>query len=334
MNSAVLPEPFRNWPLKLLALCIASALWYGIVAEDRVDMILTMPLELRNLPADMIIANQYQKELEVAARGPKRLLREIQQRRIPRPVNLSEAKPGPFVVRNTPESLTLPRGVIVQSVQPANVTLVVDELASRAIPLVARTRGRPAQGRSLDRITLEPASITINGPKSLISRVQAIDTAPIDLEGLEASAVIQVGLAPNEDLRRLIGDAVVRADVFLKEGFLRLIVERVPVHPREPAAHVLITPAEVSVEIEIPAQVRQDAPGLATLLHAAVDPADADQDGMAPVRVETRDLEHRRAIAILGVSPEKVRLTRAPEAKTRAKPSEKHPEKHSEKHSE
>lgn len=79
MTKEILSLPFRHWPLKVLALFIGVALWYGIAVEDQVDTVLTVPLELRNLPASMIIANQYQKEVDVSVRGPKRLLQELRQ---------------------------------------------------------------------------------------------------------------------------------------------------------------------------------------------------------------------------------------------------------------
>ena len=112
----------QNWPLKLLALFIGITLWYGIVAEDQVDMVLTVPLEMRNLPPNMVIANQFRKDLEVSVRGPKRLLQEMQQQNISRPVNLADTQPGPVVIQNPPESIPFPRSITVQRVQPANIT--------------------------------------------------------------------------------------------------------------------------------------------------------------------------------------------------------------------
>ena len=135
--------PFQHWPLKLLALIIAATLWYGIVAEDQVDMIMTVPLEMRNLPPNMVIANQFKKELDVSVRGPKRLLQEMQQQNISRPVDLSNALPGAVVVQNTPESIPFPRGVTVQRVQPANVTLMVTSFLKKAFPWWRQPRANP-----------------------------------------------------------------------------------------------------------------------------------------------------------------------------------------------
>ena len=174
MTKEILSLPFRHWPLKVLALFIGVALWYGIAVEDQVDTVLTVPLELRNLPASMIIANQYQKEVDVSVRGPKRLLQELRQQQLSRPVNLASARPGPRLVENTPDSFSFPRGVTVQRVQPANVLLVVDQLVERHIRLQARTTGQPARGFTLEELQLKPDVIKVSGPFSLIGKVQAL----------------------------------------------------------------------------------------------------------------------------------------------------------------
>jgi hypothetical protein len=41
----------RHWLLKLLSLVIGASLWYFVVGEDQVEMAVTVPIELHNLPA-------------------------------------------------------------------------------------------------------------------------------------------------------------------------------------------------------------------------------------------------------------------------------------------
>ena len=118
----------RDWLLKLLALIIGASLWYFVVGEDRVDLIVTMPLEIRNLPTDLVIANQYKKDIELAISGPRRLIQEMRQQNISLPIDLSLAKPGAMVIQNEAESIPLPQGISVQRVQPATITLLIDQL--------------------------------------------------------------------------------------------------------------------------------------------------------------------------------------------------------------
>ena len=62
------PRP-KNWVLKLLSLLFALFLWYFVVGEDKVDMTVTIPVEIVNLPRELIISNQFKKQLEVTVSG-------------------------------------------------------------------------------------------------------------------------------------------------------------------------------------------------------------------------------------------------------------------------
>ena len=306
--------PFQHWPLKLLSLFIGVTLWYGIVAEDQVDMIMTVPLEMRNLPPNMVIANQFKKELDVSVRGPKRLLQEMQQQNISRPVDLSNALPGAVVVQNTPESIPFPRGVTVQRVQPANVTLMVDQLLEKSIPLVATTSGEPARGFSLEGIRLSPALIKVNGPRNLISKVQSINTITIDISGLTQTSTIQVPLVLSEPLQKLIGETVVEAEILIKEPMSRRTVHYIPINLKEAGKDSRVEPSMVSVEAEIPAKVARETPELSMLFRASVNATEADEDGHVPIRVEAIAVPNHTAINILSVRPEQAQLAKEGEA--------------------
>ncbi|NQS70665.1 MAG: YbbR-like domain-containing protein [Desulfobulbaceae bacterium] len=301
--------PFQHWPLKLLALLIGVTLWYGIVAEDQVDIVMTVPLELRNLPATMIIANQYKKDMEVSVRGPKRLLQELQQQNISRPVNLAVASPGPVVIQNTPESIPFPRGVTVQRVQPANITLLVDQLIEKNIPLVAKTTGDPAPGFSLEGIRLKPGLIKASGPLSLLGKVQSINTSTIDVEGLTQTSTVQAQLLLDEALLQVIGETVVEAEILIKEPMTRRTVHYIPINLKQAEKTGRVEPAMVSVEADIPAKVVRETPELSMLFRASVNFSEKDNEGYAPIRVEAISLPNHTAINIITVRPEQARLT-------------------------
>ena len=55
---SAVPRP-KNWVLKFLSLLFALFLWYFVVGEDKVDMTVTIPVEIVNLPRDLIISNQF-----------------------------------------------------------------------------------------------------------------------------------------------------------------------------------------------------------------------------------------------------------------------------------
>lgn len=169
----------KNWLLKLLSLIIGASLWYFVVGEDRVDLIVTIPLELRNLPTELVIANQYKRDIEVALSGPRRLIQEMRQQNISLPIDLSTAQPGAMVIQNKADAIPLPQGISVQRVQPATLTLLVDRLIQKDFPITAVTKGKPAAGYSLESLNLKPPRITVTGPQTVLEKEQGLTTSPM-----------------------------------------------------------------------------------------------------------------------------------------------------------
>ena len=108
----------QNWVLKLLSLLFAIFLWYFVVGEDKVDMTVYIPVEIVNLPRDLVISNQFKKQLEVTVSGPRGLIRGVTSQHISRAVDLSKATPGTELVRNDEDSIPFPRGIRVLRIQP------------------------------------------------------------------------------------------------------------------------------------------------------------------------------------------------------------------------
>ena len=110
-----IPRP-KNWVLKLLSFFFALFLWYFVVGEDKVDMNVTLPVEIVNLPRDLVISNQFKKQLEVTVSGQRSLIQGMAAQHISRSIDLSKASPGTVVIQNQPDSIPLPRGINVFSV--------------------------------------------------------------------------------------------------------------------------------------------------------------------------------------------------------------------------
>lgn len=297
----------KNWLLKLLSLIIGASLWYFVVGEDRVDLIVTIPLELRNLPTELVIANQYKKDIEVALSGPRRLIQEMRQQNISLPIDLSKAQPGAMVIQNEADAIPLPQGISVQRVQPATLTLLVDRLIQKDFPITAVTKGKPAAGYSLESLSLKPTHITVTGPQTVLEKEQGLNTSPIELEGLNASTTMQVHLDLNEALIKLIGETVIEARVALKETMVRKTIRGVMIK-RPIVEELRFTPNMVTVDAEIPTLVAEETPELSLLLRASL-ALPLDTTGTeAAVQVNGIQVPGHAPLIIHSVVPEKVKL--------------------------
>jgi YbbR domain-containing protein len=83
------------------------------------------------------------------------------------------------------------------TVEPALVQVTVPVLptaTTRTVPVVPAVRGSVANGYWIVRVTVDPAVVTVRGEASVVSGVDQVPTAGIDISGLTDSRTYQVGL--------------------------------------------------------------------------------------------------------------------------------------------
>ena len=202
----------KDLALKLHSLLLAVVLWYFVGGENRINKNVMIPIEIINLPRDLVISNQFKKEIEVTVNGPRSVILDMDKRSVTRQVDLSKATPGTMVIENDNDHIPVPRGVNVQRVQPASIILSLDKLISKQYPVTARTVGRVARDYYVKNVRTEPDVITITGPQTTLMQFDELFTKPINLEGVKQSAQIQVPLELEPAIVDLIGETSVTAN--------------------------------------------------------------------------------------------------------------------------
>ena len=299
----------KNWILKAVSLCLAIMLWYFVVGEDQVDMNIQVPIEIINLPANLTIANEYKKNIDVAVRGPRSVILDLRNRNITRPVDLSSAQPGTIVIKNDERSIPLPKGILVQRLQPTNITLLLDQLTQKNFPIKTVTEGKPAPGYELGKISIDPDHLIISGPRAILENEQSLKTYAINLNGLDHPTTIQVHLNLKPEFFDLIGETVVTAQVEVKEKLEERTVEVAPVATGEPHAPVKIKPQTVNVLALFPQNLLKKTTNLSTLLEATVATEAVTSESTVPVVVTGRNVQGHAPIKIISVTPAEVLVT-------------------------
>ncbi|MDT5124222.1 MAG: hypothetical protein QOC96_3704 [Acidobacteriota bacterium] len=178
--------------LKLLALVISLALWYGVTGQRTPTTIRVphVPLNFR-LPNNTEISNDPHSEVEVALTGNKSALDAINVRDLIVNVDVSDLKPGsdPYNVQLTPERVTmgLPDGVRFSDIQPNNVLLRLEPRTERELEIDVRHSGNIPAGYEVRSIVATPEKVKVRGPASHINLLQKAPTEMISLEGRNES---------------------------------------------------------------------------------------------------------------------------------------------------
>lgn len=263
----------KDWLIKLISLFFAVFLWYFVAGEDRVDMNVKIPVEIVNMPRDLIISNQFKNILEVTVSGPRSLIREISRREISRSIDLSDAKPGNIIIDNKPNSISFPRGITVLRIQPSHIILLLDKLIQKNLPIKAVTKGKPPRDYELKRIILTPDHINISGPRNIIDKHQNLPTKPINLNGLEQEITRQIYLNIPPEVVNLIGSPSVTARIIIKEKLVEREINKltITVIGLAKGKKAVLKPRVVRIKARIPMLVDKSTLKARQLFTARID---------------------------------------------------------------
>lgn len=242
----------KDWFLKAISIWLAVVLWFFVGGEDSIEKTVRVPVEIINLPRDLVISNQFKKEIEVSVTGPRSIILSMDEQKIARRVDLSSATPGTIVIENDNDHITVPRSVSVQRVQPASVILSIDKLVQKHFPVVPNTVGSVASGFEVKMIRMTPDFITITGPATILDNLNELQSRFITIDGLERSVQLQVPLELTPGIIDLIGETSVTADVQIVPVSLTKTVQNLPVSAIVDGVMIPIVPKTVSVTAKFP----------------------------------------------------------------------------------
>ncbi|MBB5348822.1 hypothetical protein JWG42_07475 [Desulfoprunum benzoelyticum] len=242
----------RSWFLKGLSLCMAVMLWYFVGGKDTVDKIVMVPIEIINLPRDLVISSQFKKEMEVTVSGPSSQIHRLSNQAVTRQIDLSTAGPGTMVIENSPDSIPVPRGIKVLRVQPASLILSLDKLVQKHFTVIPSVNGKVATGHVLKGLKMNPEVITITGPETLLNQVDQLHTADINVDGISESQQRQVPLNLNPALVDLIGNTLVTADIRIGQETVEKKIRNIEVLATVDGDRRTVAPSVVTITARIP----------------------------------------------------------------------------------
>ncbi len=185
----------HNLGLKLLSIVLAVILWALVVGEQKVDVVMTTPLEL-NLPDNLALVNDPPDTVEIHLRGPRTLVTTLSRRDIVPNVLPARYAEGENIIQLRRDAIRVPRGIQVMDVTPPRIRLVLEPIVEREVEVQPRVEGKPADGFTLRRVTAFPARVRLIGPASELRRVTRVTTQPVNLDGRQASFSVQALLEP------------------------------------------------------------------------------------------------------------------------------------------
>jgi YbbR domain-containing protein len=173
----------HNLGLRLISVGLATGLWLALSREPIAEVAVDVPIEFRNIPANLEINSEHIPTAQIRLRGPERIVHRVRSSDVYVVINISDLKPGDRTFDLTAQQVRQPTGLEVVQVVPSEVHVGFDLRLTRQVPIHPRVMGAFADGYQIGQITVEPSTIAISGPKKRVENVEAAITDPVDVSG-------------------------------------------------------------------------------------------------------------------------------------------------------
>jgi YbbR domain-containing protein len=197
-------HPFRNPGLKLMAVLLATALWFTVAGEQQVERAMRVPLEFRNKPAHLEIVGDPPVAVDIRVLGSSATLSRMQPGELVAVLDLSTARAGSRLFHMRPDAVRVPYGVEVQQLTPSTVALELESSLKRVLPVAPAVEGEPAPGFVSGSVATDPATVEVIGPQSHVRGLSSATTEPVSIAGARAEVRDNVTIGVSDAAVRLV----------------------------------------------------------------------------------------------------------------------------------
>ena len=174
----------ENWTFKVTSLLFAVVLWMFIMGERRLEVSYRVPLELQNIPKELILVSDIPSMVDIRISGPRTLQMKISPSDISIVVDLIDLQPGLTTFKGLEERLNLPSGLRVTRLSPSYLDLKLERVQEKKVPVRLILAGDPSPGFKLGEITIIPSKVAVSGGETELKNVTEVTSETIDLQGV------------------------------------------------------------------------------------------------------------------------------------------------------
>ncbi|OGW86576.1 MAG: hypothetical protein A3C35_08475 [Omnitrophica bacterium RIFCSPHIGHO2_02_FULL_46_11] len=212
----------ENWGIKLIALILAVGFWFYVVSEESIEATKTIPLAIISPSNQLRVVKSSSSFLEVTFQSPRHLFSAFSSGNVTARHKIEGIqKPGDYSFNVSVNDFTLPAPEIrVVKIFPSFITVSLDEVIVKKLPVQVDLVGEPAYGYRADQeaIELDPNAVLVEGPKAALEKMDTIKTEPIQLVGRVRSFRRTVKIAVLPEIR-VVGDAITEVQIPIKAEF-------------------------------------------------------------------------------------------------------------------
>lgn len=220
----------RKHALKGFSVFFAFFLWLYVLSSAQTKGEKIVKLDYRP-PGGYAVKNRPVKEVTYSIRGPRVFIRALMQKTDTLKVDLSrnfDPDSMRYEINVSELGVNFPFGVELVRVEPNRLAVQLEKALKKNIPVKVVTSGEVPSDHKLASSSVEPGSVAVSGPGSLVKNVKQIETVPVDLGALTGSGSVSALLAsPDERLR--LGRREVRYHYVIHPTRANMVLKDIPI---------------------------------------------------------------------------------------------------------
>ncbi len=297
---------FDNLYLKGFALLLAVGLWSVVPDPSVLHIVPGVPVQLDSIPDDLALLEAVTVTLDVSVRGSALRTRDLRPGELAPVIDMFDMFEGDNTVLLTPDMITVPFGVTVESIDPPRLTVSLERRVRRDLAVNVVVEGSPHGDYEIYGTLVEPATVPVSGPASRMEQLDTIAAEKVGVTGRQDSLVRTVRVIPEDPTLRLDGASEVQVTVAIEERPINFQLQGIEVSIVGAASRVVANPAVIGVVLEGP-------PSVIASLTPENFVATIDVEGLAPraedyriepeIRLEPAELARR--VRVIAVTPQR-----------------------------
>ena len=211
----LLDEILDKWPAKVICLIVAIFLYFFHQASIIDSKTLVVPLKILENGVVMQVGSA-PKSVSVVVRGSAEDIKLVDPSEITAYVSVDDiTQKGQYTL---PVQLSLSDALLVLDpfevkLKDEKLTLYVDRKAIKYVPLMPSVVGEVAHGYEVESITMNPSTIEITGPESVINSTQSVYTTRVNVSNAETNFTVETSYQNLSSIITVVDEGPYKATV-------------------------------------------------------------------------------------------------------------------------
>jgi YbbR domain-containing protein len=215
---------FENFKVKILCFFLAIVMYFSVSIFQRSTKIYSSDLKIEDLKDYLVISNNIPQNIKIIAKDKQQVFNKVTEEDFNIRLNLSDIKtPNTYVRKiewDIPDSMSSFFSSI--KIDPKEIRIDIDKLSEKNVDVMINAIGLPANGYIEKSSSVEPSTVRIQGPESILNKIDVVKTETINLEGVMESFRRQVNLTAGYSNVKILGKAEVYYEIIEETDVIRL----------------------------------------------------------------------------------------------------------------